>query len=276
MRAMGLAAVAVQLALAALLGGIATGSGAFPNPPEPVPRGLALGVLYALPAAVGALGALGRRRSLLAAASVLSAIGSILAFSGVTLIFLVPSLLFAAAAGAMASAHTSRWRPSWRALVGVAVGIVTAVLAATRLGVFVLPALVLLLLGLEVMRAARNAPTVGPRLDALLAAVMIVGLGSGAGWTLLTMTETRCWQAYQTPHGIEYRSIPDPGAGPIELRGDGIAGGCDGGSLTVQGASLAAGLGLMAVALAALVARRSNPTEDVIGDLPPPNLPVDV
>lgn len=74
-RFIGLAGSVVQLALAAVLGGIASGHETFPSTPEPIPRGLALGLLYALPAMIGALGALGGRRSLLAAAAVLSTVG---------------------------------------------------------------------------------------------------------------------------------------------------------------------------------------------------------
>ncbi len=70
------------------------------------------------------------------------------------------------------------------------------------------------------------------------------------------MTETRCWKAYQTPVGIEYRTMPDPGGRQIELGRDAIAGGCDGGTLTGQGAAVASALGLTAIALAAVASRR--------------------
>lgn len=262
MRAIGAVAAVVQVALAATLGVIATGSGAFPHPPEPIPRGLALGVLYALPAVIGALGALGRRRSLLAAASVLSAIGSVLAFSGVTLFFLVPSFLFAAAAGTVTRTQSAgRRRPALGALAGLGVAIVITALAAAWLGVLVLPALAMLLLGLGLLGAHRRAPSAArPSLGAHLVAVVVVGLGAASGWTLLATTETRCWKAYQTPSGAGYRWVPDPGTGPMELRGDAIAGGCDGGSVTVLGATVATGLALSAVAFAAFVAGRPHLT----------------
>ena len=156
----GLAGSLVQLTFAAWLGGIASGVDAFPNPPEPVPRGLALGLLYTLPAVIGAVGALRRRRSMLAAAAVLSCAGSMLAFSGVTLVFLVPALVFATAAG-VTSGVTPRARPSWRALVLLALSVAAVVVAVLRLGILVLPLLVLFVLALEVGRGLR-ADAAGP------------------------------------------------------------------------------------------------------------------
>src|SRR5436190_6875493 len=107
------------------------------GPPEPVNRGLALGMIYALPAAVGGLGAWTGRRPLLAAAAVACAVGSVLSFSGVTLLFLIPALLFAVAAaaprgaGAAAGATETAPRPAARfrsAVVGLALAIVLVAL----------------------------------------------------------------------------------------------------------------------------------------------------
>src|SRR5438067_2056973 len=52
---------------------------------DAIPRPLALLPLYAAPGIVGALGVLGRRRSLLLAAGVVLVPGSIVSFTGVTL-----------------------------------------------------------------------------------------------------------------------------------------------------------------------------------------------
>lgn len=59
-----------------------------------VPRGLVLVVVFGLPGVIGLLGVANRRSSLLVAAGVASGIGSFVAFSGVTLIFLVPAFMF--------------------------------------------------------------------------------------------------------------------------------------------------------------------------------------
>jgi hypothetical protein len=68
---------------------------------DAVPRPLALLALYAAPGIVGAVGVMGRRRSLVFAAGVVLAPGSVLSFAGVTLIFVLPLALFWASAVTM-------------------------------------------------------------------------------------------------------------------------------------------------------------------------------
>jgi hypothetical protein len=116
---------AVQLLLAAMLGTVSTLAGG--NTPEPFPRGVALGLVYAMPAAVGYMGAVKGSRSLLVAAAIVQLPGSILSWSGITLLFLVPAILFGAAAVAL-SRSSGRGAPS---LGGV---VVTALVAALILG----------------------------------------------------------------------------------------------------------------------------------------------
>ena len=82
----------VQITFAALLGGVSALAGG--DSPEFLSRGVVLFVVYALPGVVGLLGVAGRRPALLLAAGAASTVGSVLAFSGVTLIFLVPAILF--------------------------------------------------------------------------------------------------------------------------------------------------------------------------------------
>lgn len=65
---------------------------------DAVPRPLALLALYAAPGVVGAIGVRGGRRSLLLAAGVVLLPGSVLSFAGVTLVFVLPAVLFWAAA----------------------------------------------------------------------------------------------------------------------------------------------------------------------------------
>jgi hypothetical protein len=90
-----------QLVFASLLGGVSALAG--DGSPEFLPRGVVLFVAYALPGVVGLLGVAGRRPALLLAASAASTVGSVLAFSGVTLIFLVPAILFLYGAVRLAS-----------------------------------------------------------------------------------------------------------------------------------------------------------------------------
>jgi hypothetical protein len=74
---------------------------------DAVPRPLALLGLYATPGIVGAFGVMGRRRALLLAAAIALLPGSFLSMAGVTLVFLLPLVLFAAAASQMA--RDVRW-----------------------------------------------------------------------------------------------------------------------------------------------------------------------
>jgi len=83
---------AVQILFAALLGGVSALAGG--DSPEFLPRGAVLLAVYSLPGIVGLLGVAQRRPALLLAAGAASTVGSVLAFSGVTLIFLVPAILF--------------------------------------------------------------------------------------------------------------------------------------------------------------------------------------
>jgi hypothetical protein len=257
MHSIGLLGAAVQLFLAAVLGGIAGGSSAFPNPPELVPRGLAIGLLYAVPAVVAALGAIGGQRSVLAAAALASAIGSVVAFSGVTVIFAVPALLFAVAAGAGGARRLTSSTPTrhvWRLAVFGMLAVPVVVLAVLSLGIFVIPGIVLLVLIVEIARGAAPA-SLGNRLMGLGIGAVVGGLIIGSGWVLFSMTETRCWAAYQTASGIEYRTMPELPGGEIQPGPDQVAGGCDSGELTPRGAALAALLAGGAIGVAALATR---------------------
>lgn len=89
-------ASATQLIFAALLGTVPLLSGLAQSvtTPDIVPRGLVIWGLFSLPGVVGLIGVRRRRPPLLLAAGAASGVGSILAFSGVTLIFLVPATMF--------------------------------------------------------------------------------------------------------------------------------------------------------------------------------------
>jgi hypothetical protein len=180
------------------------------GPPEPVNRALALGLIYALPAVVGGLGAWAGRRSLLAAAAVACAVGSVLSFSGVTLLFLIPALLFAVAAAAPRGAG-----------------------AAPR----------------AAETAPRPAPERSSAVVGLALAIVLVALMLGSAVSLLALTEARCWVGEENPTGIiVYRIVPDIDG--ISLQSKGESAGCSSAVLTVRGAVVAAILGLGALGLA--------------------------
>ena len=90
-----------QIIFGALLGGLATLLG---SEPGFLPRGVVLLVAFGLPGVVGIIGATRRRPGLLVAAALTSFGGAVIAFSGVTLIFLIPAVMFAMGAVAIAAA----------------------------------------------------------------------------------------------------------------------------------------------------------------------------
>ena len=207
------------------------------GPPEPVNRGLALGLIYALPAVVGGLGAWAGRRSLLAAAAIACAVGSVLSFSGVTLLFLVPALLFALAAARPRGARTAPGAGEM-----------------TPPGAKAAP------------RAGRDWPGA---VRGLALAIVLVALMVGSGASLLALTEPRCWIGEESPSGpIVYRIVPDIYGVSVEKGG---SAGCSSADLTVRGAVVAAILGLGALGLAVRAAtsrRRGDPLDDRPGPTP--------
>jgi hypothetical protein len=170
-RVLGFFAAENQIVLAIALLGLVNQLRDPVGPPEPVNRGLALGLIYALPAVVGGLGAWAGRRSLLAAAAVACAIGSVLSFSGVTLLFLIPALLFAIAAVAPGRSGTAPQE------------------------------------GEAAPRAGRDWAGV---VKGLALAIVLVALMVGSGLSLLSLTEARCWIGEENPSGtIVYQIVPD-------------------------------------------------------------------
>jgi hypothetical protein len=93
-QSLGRLAAVTQLVFAGVLGGFAS----FHAEVSWIPRGAVLLGIFALPGLVGWIGANRRRPALVAAAALTSGIGAFIAFSGVTLIFLMPAAMFLASA----------------------------------------------------------------------------------------------------------------------------------------------------------------------------------
>jgi hypothetical protein len=105
-------AVATDLLLTAVLAiflSIATHSRG-----DAIPRPLVIAVLFATPGVIGLLGVIGERRSLLGAAALPLIPGSVLSFALVTLVFVIPALLFMVAMAAMPASS----RPLSERLIG--------------------------------------------------------------------------------------------------------------------------------------------------------------
>ncbi|MEO8571301.1 MAG: hypothetical protein ABI553_06325 [Chloroflexota bacterium] len=84
--------VGYALVVAAVSAGARGGLGEF-SPPEVIPRPVLLAVLGTLAAAVGAIGAMRRSRPVLVAAGIVCLAQSFIAFSGITIPFIVPAFL---------------------------------------------------------------------------------------------------------------------------------------------------------------------------------------
>lgn len=118
-----------QITFAALIGVVASRS----FEPGFVPRGAILLIVFALPGLVGLIGTTARRPALLVAAGITSAMGAFIAFSGVTLIFLIPAALLFAGAVRLAAAPASEARQGLlasAAQLGIAAVIVVLVAGA--------------------------------------------------------------------------------------------------------------------------------------------------
>ena len=96
-RRLGLAAAAIIAGYALVVAAISANATAGElRPPEVVPSPIRLALLFLLPAAIGAIGAMRRSRPMLVAAGVLCLAQSFVAFSGVTIPFLVPAIVLLA------------------------------------------------------------------------------------------------------------------------------------------------------------------------------------
>lgn len=120
---------ATQIIFAALLAGVS----AFHFEPSFVPRSTVVLVVFALPGIVGLIGTRARRPALLIAAGLTSFVGAFIAFSGVTLIFLMPAALFLAGAFRLAWRGPGRRGDGWLgslAQLGFAAAIVALLIGA--------------------------------------------------------------------------------------------------------------------------------------------------
>ena len=100
-----------QLVFAGLIAGVSAFASS--GDPDFVPRWAVLFLWYALPGVIGLIGVQTRRPWLLLTAGVTTAIGASIAMSGVTLIFLVPAILFLFGAAQVARSAPDRGGRGW-------------------------------------------------------------------------------------------------------------------------------------------------------------------
>jgi hypothetical protein len=111
---------------------------------------------------------------------------------------------------------------------------------------FLIPALLLIVLGVEGGSTPRT-----PR-RALLAGVLVIGLGIAAWIAPFATSETVCWVARAGPEGKPIYTII-PNSDTLTVRLDDLGSGCDGGTFTLQGLMLGGVVWIGAVAVAGLV-----------------------
>ncbi len=199
-RRLGLGAAGIIAGYALFVGSISAGwigdlgADGF-RPPQAALRPLVLVGLFLLPAFVATIGAVRRSRPLLIAAGVLTLGQSFIAFSGITIPFVVPAFLL------------------------IALGAVGGGMPAPR--------------------------------RAVIGALAVVALGIGAWVVPFALSETTCWIARSRPGGtVVYSNVPVTDT--FTLGSGELAGGCDGGAMTAQGAALAVVLAVGAVGMAVL------------------------
>jgi len=276
----GLIATAFAAALVVMLMLIVAANQNSLGPPSTIPRWLPIGLAYGAPAVVGWLGALGGSRPLLVAACLLYLPLALLAFSGVTLPFLLPALLFLRAAteprpvagpGDQLDSGPALRNRRRRLLVVLAAGLLSTPVVVWLVLNLWIAGVAGLILAAGLAQLARwgstgrqpgsGEPTTtgtAARLPGALAAIAIVVLVLAGLGAAIATTEQRCWARTDTPAGPVFRQVPPA---DVMTRGPGeSAGGCDSGEYTVAGLGLEAGLISVAIALAALVALRPAPT----------------
>jgi hypothetical protein len=255
-RSLGLLATAMAAACATGLAGVAAANQS-PGPPAVIPWPVLFGAILGMPAVIGGLGAVAGRRSLLVAAGVLCLAQSVLSFSGVTLVLLLPALVFLRAAVTvppLEPAHEPEPREPvrvlrWLALIAVAVPV--ALLTVLNLGIVGIVGLVALAAALPALRrrAARRVSLT----DGFIG-IATVALVLAAMFSAFANTQTVCWNASSTPAGIVYQWIPAQEEGPVPIDSGIVSSGCSGGQPTFEGTALTGVLLIGAIAIAVLAA----------------------
>lgn len=223
------------------------------EPPHAKSRALVSVALLAAPGVIGLVGALTRRRTVLAAAGVLCLCQSVVAFSGVTLVFLLPAIGFLRAATGdpddTRSAAGPR-RPAPRALFVLAAIAAVPIALAVVFTIGILGVVLLVIIGgVASWRSSRR--TTRPHAPhEVLRGVAIVALVVGAWIASLAMTETGCWVGHAAAGGIAWEQVAPTDA--LTLAPSGVASTCASGLPTPLAIGLATAMVIAAIGVAAL------------------------
>ena len=184
------------------------------EPPQPFPLRIVVPLLLAAPGLLALIAAATGRGAVAAAAGFLCLLQSVIAFSGVTLVFLVPAVTMLWSAGD--SGGSSAERPPLRArrvFLAVVVAVPLVFLTIATLG-FLSPVLLVLVAGVAgLARRPRSVADGGRRAAISLrhagTAAAIVVLVVAAWAAILSRTETVCWLARENPAGgVLWEQVP--------------------------------------------------------------------
>jgi len=218
------------------------------QPPDPVPTPLATAVLLALPGLISSIGALTGRRSVVVAAAILCLFQSVIAFSGVTLVYLVPAIAFLRAS--TLSSLPSERRPirPLRLLVAFILGIPIALVLVLNLGVLALLALALVA-GVAASGGQRQTAMNVSGIEAARGLAIVLTV-IGAWAAVLALTEATCWIARTgTGGGLIWERIPFTNS--VTMGPGDVASSCSSGVPTPTGLVVAALLLFVALVVAA-------------------------
>jgi hypothetical protein len=222
------------------------------QPPDPVPTPLATVVLLGLPGLIGWIGALTGRRSVVVAAGVLCLFQSVIAFSGVTLVYLVPAIAFLRAS--TLSSQPSGRRPirPLRLLVAIVIAIPIALVLVLNLGILAVLALALVA-GLAASRGQRQVAMDVSGIEAARGLAIVLAV-IGAWAAVLALTEATCWIARSaTDGGLIWERIPVTNS--ITMGPGDVASSCSSGVPTPTGLEFGALLLVVALIVAAVPLR---------------------
>jgi hypothetical protein len=205
--------------------------------------------------AIAIVGVVRRSAPLLLIAGTMLGVMSVAAFSGVTLILLVPSVLLFYAA-AKRDGQPRREPTSVRWLIVFVAAIATApvvVLLMTRVGVVgFVAALLLAVVVANVRKRTAGSRTIRPSARGIALVLVVAALLLAGTIVLYGRTERICWERLETPAGPVESTGPGSPTGEMVLTGP-SEGGC-GSVPTADG--LALGVLLLGLAMAIAVAQR--------------------
>jgi len=225
------------------------------EPPDVVPTPLLSAILLGVPGLLGWIGAATGRRTVLVAAGILCLFQSAIAFSGVTLIYLLPAVIFLRAATDGPYASTRAPIRLRRVVAAAVLSVPIALIVILNIG-FLGVVLIALVAGLAASRRSDGGrPAVGGRDAGRGSAVVVLVIGAWAA--TLALTETTCWIATaRAEGGLAWERIPPTDT--LTLGFGVVASSCASGTATPTGVVIASVLLVIALAAAGIPFRRMS------------------